>query len=390
MSKRPLRIAIYSGEIPSTTFIERLIEGLASADNFIYLFGVRKKKTATQKNILVVSYTHQRFVKLVHLLKYSVLLMLFKPRDKRKLDCILQTRSKNNLYSKVKYYPVLWHRPDIFHIQWAKALEDWMWVQEFGIKLVLSLRGAHINYSPIANPDLAAMYQRYFPQVDGFHAVSQAMTNEAVSYGAASERIKVVYSGLGLEMIKNTKRTDGIIQILSVGRPHWIKGYHYALDAMSLLKSEGVAFEYHIIGGGDSEELLYQVGDLELEQEVTLLGALPFKEVQKRVQMADVLLLSSVEEGIANVVLEAMQLGTLVLSTECGGMREVITDGTNGFLVPIRNPRKIADALKDILELSQMEKDVIIESAKNTISQRYSEAQMVAGMMGLYEEVFGS
>ena len=55
--------------------------------------------------------------------------------------------------------------------------------------------------------------------------------------------------------------------------------------------------------------------------------------VKELIKNADILLLSSVEEGIANVVLEAMALGTLVVSTECGGMNEVIKNNENGFLV---------------------------------------------------------
>jgi colanic acid/amylovoran biosynthesis glycosyltransferase len=94
-----------------------------------------------------------------------------------------------------------------------------------------------------------------------------------------------------------------------------------------------------------------------------------------------------VEEGIANVVLEAMQLGTLVLSTDCGGMGEVIKDGVNGFLVPIRNPEAMAAAIQKIQELSREEKEKIIAAAQETIENRYTTTTMVKGMLGLYNQV---
>ena len=58
-----------------------------------------------------------------------------------------------------KYLPVILHLPEVFHIQWAKSTEEWLFLKKtFGVKLVLSLRGAHINYSPVADTLLAETY----------------------------------------------------------------------------------------------------------------------------------------------------------------------------------------------------------------------------------------
>ena len=102
---------------------------------------------------------------------------------------------------------------------------------------------------------------------------------------------------------------------------------------------------------------------------------------------ADLLLLPSVEEGIANVVLEAMQLGTVVLSTNCGGMNEVIQHKKNGFIVPVRNSQKIADAVMEIVQLSENEKSNIISNAKATINKNHTEDKMITDMISLYKNV---
>ena len=78
----------------------------------------------------------------------------------------------------------------------------WLAILALGIKLVLSLRGAHINYSPIADLKLADMYRKNFPKVDAFHAVSKAIALEAQKYGAQKSNISVVYSGLDLDVNK--------------------------------------------------------------------------------------------------------------------------------------------------------------------------------------------
>jgi glycosyltransferase involved in cell wall biosynthesis len=134
-------------------------------------------------------------------------------------------------------------------------------------------------------------------------------------------------------------------------------------------------------------ELLYQVKDLELQNEVCLLDKQTFSEVKDYMLHADVLLLPSVEEGIANVVLEAMALGTLVLSTTCGGMDEVIVDTKNGFLVPIRDSKAIANAINTIATLTLEQKGEIIERAKKKILAQHNEDLMTSGMIDLYHQV---
>ena len=59
----------------------------------------------------------------------------------------------------------------------------------------------------------------------------------------------------------------------------------------------------------------------------------------------DVLLLPSLNEGIANVVLEAMAIGVPVISTDCGGMSEVVILDTTGWLLPVRDSKAIAKGL---------------------------------------------
>ncbi|MBU2939582.1 glycosyltransferase family 4 protein [Lacinutrix sp. C3R15] len=387
--KDQLKIAVYSGDIPSTTFIERLIQGLSHTGNRIYLFGFIKKKTRYPALVSVFGYKNTRVHKALHYIKYSFLLFCFKNKEKQKLDGILKAQSKNLLLDKVKSYPVLWHKPDVFHVQWAKGLADWVWVQEFGIKLVLSLRGAHINYSPIADQALASSYREHFPKVDAFHAVSKAIGVEAEKYGAATEKIHVVYSGLpqGKAHVEKQK-TKTVLQMISVGRAHWKKGYTYALDACKILKAQGVKFHYTIVGGTNDIEFAYQLHDLHLEKEVSLIDNLPYAKVQALMQQADLLVLPSVEEGIANVVLEAMQNKTLVLSTNCGGMDEVIADGVNGFMVPIRNAKAIATKIVEIVAIPEVEKEAIRKKAVRTINTQHSEEQMVNQMLAVYQSLY--
>lgn len=388
---KPLKIAIYSGEIPSTTFIERLIFGLSKKDCQVYLFGYLKSAKKYSNRIYVNGYGDNRIFKFYLLLKYSVLLFLFKRKDKQRLDEIIKSNYKNRTITKIKYYPVLWYKPDVFHLQWAKSIEDWIWVKEFGIKFIVSLRGTHVSISPISSFKVLKRYQKYFPLVDGFHAVSKAIAKEIEKYGVESEKVNVVYSGLpGLVDTIEKKENNQIFKIISVGRNHWVKGYHYAIDCCKLLKEKGFQFEHQIVGAKGSEELEFLIQSNNLQNEVFLTDKKPFSEVQQIMKNADLLLLPSVEEGVANVILEAMQLGTIVLSTNCGGMEEVIENGENGFIVPIRDSKKMANSIIEISNLNQDEKNTIIEKAKETIKRQHTEEKMIEEMYDLYKSVINA
>lgn len=381
------KIAIYSGAIPSTTFIERLIEGIASSENKILLFGYQEKSKKYPKNIAIYSYSN-KFQKLFILIKYSILLFLFKNDEKKKIDKIISQKQNNRNLFKIKYYPVLYHKPDIFHLQWAKSVEDWIWVQDFGIKLILSLRGTHITISPKADENLHKKYQEIFPKIDGFHAVSQSMKSEVIQYGIHPDKIKVVYSGLDFDKLNfNNETKNDKLKIISIGRSHWVKGYNYALDACKILYDEKIDFQYTIIGVDNNEELIFQRNQMQLDENVVFEKHLSFSQIINKIHSSDIVLLSSIEEGIANVVIEAMALGTVVISTNCGGTPEIITDNENGFLVPVRDARAIAEKIIFVNNLSNDKLTTIKYNARKTVELKNNIKNSIQETIELYNQV---
>ncbi len=388
---KSLKIAIYSGRIPSTTFVEQLIDGISGRDVTIYLFGNKiNNKNYSSKNIITSSYS-SRINKLLRLVWFSTMLFIFKNKEKKQLDQWILSRNGNIRMHKIKYYPVLWYMPDVFHLQWVKSIEDWIWIQNFGIKLVVSLRGSQVNIEPLENVELTNLYRKLFPKVDGFHAVSNAIAKNAVKYGAHPDRIKVVYSGLPTYTAENKEhfyaKGKDCFQILSVGRAHWVKGYHYALDACKMLQEQHVDFHYTIVGVENAEELQFQKSQLGLNNNVTFLGSMSHDRVLDLMRKTHLLLLPSVEEGIANVLLEAMSLRTLVLTTNCGGMGEVVKDQINGFVIPVRDAKAISDKIIEIAALPHDSILRITSNAAKTIESAHSIEKMVADMSALYKFV---
>ena len=147
--------------------------------------------------------------------------------------------------------------------------------------------------------------------------------------------------------------------MLSVGTLHWIKNFEDGIRAVALLAADGIPVRYEIAGAepppgdaakpSDRPKLLYLIRELGLEGRVELLGELSHEEVRDRMQASDVLLHPSLSEGIPNCVLEAMACELPVVVTDCGGMREAVTDGVEGFVCPPRDPGALAGALEPAL-----------------------------------------
>ena len=283
---------------------------------------------------------------------------------------------------------MLWDKPDIIHIQWAREIEDWIWLKTFNIKVILSLRGTHINTSPLADNDLAKLYKKYFPEITAFHCVSDAIMKVGKKYSMDPDNAMTIYSGVNINKMKDFRYTytgRSKLKLLSVGRNHWKKGYNYSILSANLLKKSGVDFTYEIVSK-ESEENNYLINLLDLKNHVKFIGKLENVDVLKKMESSDLLLLPSVEEGIANVVLEAMAIGLLVISTNCGGMSEVVKNRYNGLLIEPRSPKDMFKAIKLISSLSDSEKLKMRANAKETILTQHNMQDSIRKFCELYKK----
>lgn len=163
------------------------------------------------------------------------------------------------------------------------------------------------------------------------------------------DRIRLVHHGLELtEWPFSERRDTRPVQVIAVGRLMPKKGFEYLVEAMHQLSDE---YRCAIIGpsaasGAVLERMIRERG---LTERVHLVGSLGSAEVRERMTKASVLCCPSVEsakssDGIPNVVLEAMALGTPVVATDAGGLAEVVRPST-GILVPQHDASALAQAI---------------------------------------------
>ncbi len=423
-SKSPLKIIIFDGSFKTTTFINRLVKGLSERHSITILGfnNVIKQKIPRVQYIDLGS--TQNLFNLLWQSKWLATKRLFKKRSLKSFFKTLRNifaLNKKQLQQDNFNTALQLIQPDIVHVQWPSLLpwcEDEL--EKGNYKFVLSQRGYQSNVRPFVNKENFNYLQKWYPKFAGFHSVSKAISEEGDKVhppqsptstssahrfkGGGLKIDKVVYSGFDFSKLIFDKKylKPKTLHIISVGRPHWIKGYSDALHACKFLKEKQIDFSYTIVGTSErNEELLYLIDDFKLQKEVKLIPKIPQEKVYDLMKESSVLLFSSIMEGLPNVVVEAMALGLPVISTECGGVDELIIDShqrllsgsdsyrneVTGWLVPTRNPKAISEAIIDFTNTSEEKINAIRLAARQKVEEQHSVEKMVGGMEGLFFEV---
>ncbi len=124
------------------------------------------------------------------------------------------------------------------------------------------------------------------------------------------------------------------------------------------------------------------IEDLRLEHYVCLLGQRD--DIPGLMATADVFVLSSLWEGLPLVVLEAMVSGLPVVSTDIGGVPELVVENETGFLVPPKDPQLLAEAIEKMLTLPEHQCSGMGQAGKKKVEENFTLDKIVAAYEDLY------
>jgi glycosyltransferase involved in cell wall biosynthesis len=186
----------------------------------------------------------------------------------------------------------------------------------------------------------------------GLLAVSAALRRDMIGLGMAADKIRVHYTGVDMEAFRPRERGAAKAALgisgpllLSVGYLIERKGQQIAVAAMPSIPDATLL----IVGQGPARQALEaQIANLGLQSRVRLIGPLPHEALPVLFAAADVMVLPSVAEGLANVWVESLASGTPVVTADVGGAREVIGCPAAGRLAA-RDPASVAAAIHSIL-----------------------------------------
>ncbi len=215
------------------------------------------------------------------------------------------------------------------------------------------------------------LIKHFYPMADKVIANSLGIKEDLImNFNFSEGKIDVIYNPVDIaeidklsqeEVVEHPWFQEDIPVIINVGSLNIPKAQSYLLKAFKLVRDK-VRSRLVILGEGEKEYELKQLAeDLRITDDVAFLGfqGNPFKFVRK----SSVFVLSSIYEGFPNVLIEAMACGVPVVSTRCpSGPAEIITDSVNGFLVPVKDEVKLAEAILQIITNPDMAASMAYEA----------------------------
>ena len=226
---------------------------------------------------------------------------------------------------------------------------------------------------------------RIFAACDRIVVSSEVARQSFVEMGYAN-KVEVIPTGVDHELFSPQQQTEEppMFRVCYVGRVELVKGIGYLLQAWKRLALRHA--ELVLVGGvnPDMKSLLATYAD----STVRLLGLLPQEEVAKCYRESSIFVMPSVNEGLAQVLLEAMASGLTAVATDLSGASECITSGKDGIIVPARN----VDALADAILWCYRHRDEIQamgKAARARIESQFTLGHYNQRQIALYRELAG-
>ncbi len=219
---------------------------------------------------------------------------------------------------------------------------------------------------------------------------SAAITEACAARGVDHSKLRTIHNGVSIPGSTNATQRDPDLIVL-VGRIHPRKGHHVLIRALPRVRAARPDARVVFVGGAVyspepeyEEDLRRLVAELSLDAMVEFAGH--SDRPTEMMRRAGVVVVPSYSEGLPNVVLEAMSVGTPVVATSVGGTPEAIEDRMTGLLVPPDDPGALADAIIETLT-DPAATAQRVEAARSVVRDAFSPPALVDAWTSLYEIV---
>lgn len=236
-------------------------------------------------------------------------------------------------------------------------------VQRHGGKFICDRGSTHIRYraelievehnrwgvpeNSKDDPRDLAREETIYDEADAITVPSSYSRRTYLDRGIPPEKIHVLPYGVLLDRFQKIADppTDRF-EVLYVGRVSLPKGFPYLLEAFAQLPIK--AKHLTVIGGIQPE--MDRVLEKLPREDVTFLGTMPQANLKEHMSRSHVMVMPSLDEGMALVQGQAMACGCPVIATTNTGAEDLFTDGREGFIVPIRDPKALADRMRQMAD----------------------------------------
>jgi len=168
----------------------------------------------------------------------------------------------------------------------------------------------------------------------------------------------------------------------AIGRMVWQKGFEYLIEAVPSIIQDFRKAKVLIVGEGPLRERLEALGE-RLKVKKNLIFAGFRSDIRDILSAVDLLVVPSLLEGFPMITLEAMAMAKPIVATNIDGIREQITNGESGILVPPRDPAALVNAVMRVLNDKELARNMGL-SARRKVEREFSVEKMVAETEKVY------
>jgi glycosyltransferase involved in cell wall biosynthesis len=184
------------------------------------------------------------------------------------------------------------------------------------------------------------------------------------------------------------RQASPVMRVLLASRLLWDKGIREYIEAARLLRAEGLAVEFLLAGspdpGNPASVPTSQVAKWQKAGSVTYLGHV--SDMPRLLREIDVAVLPSYREGVPRSLLEAAACALPIVTTDVPGCREVVSHGVNGLLVPPRDAKALAAAIRSLYE-APAERLRMGRAAREIAVSSFDQTIVFEKTLGVYREL---
>ncbi len=390
-----MRIGLVLSSTPaySETFFTSKIKGLKANGHTVIVFVQHRDPAFKLCEVAVAPRVFRwKWMQLIAMF-WTFLMLLASMRKVRRFVRLEKNQDTSKAAILKRVYlnaHILSQKVDWLHFGFAtQALGKEYTAEAIGAKMAVSFRGFDINVYPLKHPDC---YDLLWKRVDKVHSISKYLLERAYQMGLSkSVAFQLITPAVSIDSLPESRFSTmkDPLKLVTVARLHWIKGLDTSISAMQVLKAKGVNFTYHILGGGgtkDIERYLYQAYQLGLSEQIVFHGKMAHSDTLEFLKTTDIYLQPSLNEGFCNAVLESQAMGIISVVSNTGGLPENVVDGETGWLVEKGNKNALADKILDVLKLSEGERKVMSQNARQRVKTDFSMEKQKEEFLEFYIE----
>jgi glycosyltransferase involved in cell wall biosynthesis len=204
--------------------------------------------------------------------------------------------------------------------------------------------------------------------------------------------IQVIPNAIDLSQFTppHQRAASGPVRLLYVGRFNKFKNVETLIEATDRLTQMDVGdFDLELVGDGEQRPILERmVADKGLSRRVHFSNWVPRECITGYYRRADVFVTATTWEGMPHTVLEAMACGLPIVGTQASGLSELVQDGVNGYLVPIKDATALAEAMATLID-NGYERRRMGRQGRKLVERQFAWEHIAAQYVAVYREVLG-